>query len=421
MVELNLKIEELISQNADDFAIAKVLKTAIKEYLNSLDEIFINTKGKDFFIKHTKKIDSFIKVLYKYLLRKHFGDFLPMSNSIPIVLVALGSYGREQLCVYSDIDIMVLYKDIKGFNIKPIMEELMIIAWDSGLKLGSRVHELDELESAVKTDITIKTSIIESRFIYGSKLLWYGLENKLTNIRRDNIEEFILEKLDEHKKRLLKYPLTMQPNIKDGYGGMRESNMLFWIANVIYGVSNTKDLIGKHFTEVQYKEYRMALEYIFTVRNALHLIAKKKLDQVNFDVLPELSKLLGFKDSPKLVKERQCISKLFFSLHIVHNFTSIMIKKFSKKFIFQQENITKLRKARYAKNIYICENIVYTSFNKKGDKLTDILAQLITLPIEVQKFDISYIKYLKETKLPKVYNKKIKQQIKSLLLKPNLA
>ena len=420
MVELNLKIEELISNGAEDFEIAKVLRASIKEYLSSLNELFNDTQGKDFFVKHTKKIDGFIKVLYKYLLRKHFGDFLPMSNSIPIVLIALGSYGREQLCVYSDIDIMVLYKDIKGFNTKPIIEELMIIAWDSGLKLGSRVHELSEIEEAVKTDITIKTSILESRYIYGSKILWYGFQNKLLNIRSFNKKEFILEKLDEHKKRLLKYPLTMQPNIKDGYGGMRESNMLFWMVNVIYGVNNTKDLVGIHFTELQYKEYRSSLEYLFRIRNALHLIAKKKLDSVNFDVLPELSVRLGFIDTPRLVKERQCMSKLLESLHTIHNFSSIMIKKVIRPFLYESGNIKILRENRVKKNLYICDNKVYTSYNRKADKLAVVLKELLELPVAVSRFDNSYVKYAYSTIIPSTLSLKLNQQIKLLVEKENL-
>ncbi|HIP12006.1 MAG TPA: HD domain-containing protein [Arcobacter sp.] len=421
MLELNLKIEELISSGAKDFEIAKVLKLSIKEYLNSLDDIFNDAGGKDFFVKHTKKIDAFIKILYKYLLRKHFGDFLPMSNSIPITLIALGSYGREQLCVYSDIDIMVLYKDIQGFNIKPIIEELMIIAWDSGLKLGSRVHELDEIEEAVKTDITIKTSILESRFIYGSKVLWYGFQNKLTNIRAYNKKEFIVEKLEEHKQRLLKYKLNMQPNIKDGYGGMRESNMLFWMATIIHGVKTTKDLVGIYFTEVEYKAYRSSLEYIFRIRNALHLIAKKKLDMVNFDVLPELSTKLGFQDTPRHVKERQCMSRLLYALHTVHNFTSIMIKKLIRPYIYKTENIGYLRQNRYKKNIYICDAKVYTSFSRKPQKLFDVLKELNDLPIDVRRFDNAYIYNIRKTILPNTLNTKTKQQIKLLLEKQNSA
>ncbi len=217
-----------------------------------------------------------------------------MSNHIPMSIIALGSFGREQLCVYSDIDIMILYNDIKGYNIKPIMEEFMTLSWDSGLKLGSRVHEIREIEEAVKTDVTIKTSILESRLIYGSKHLWYKFQSKLNNIRNFEQKEFVLEKLQEHKERLEKYPLVMQPNIKDGYGGMRESNMLFWMANITYGVSSTKDLTGILFSEDEYKKYRIALEYIFRTRNALHLCAKKKLDTITFDILPDISTKLGF-------------------------------------------------------------------------------------------------------------------------------
>lgn len=421
MGELNIQIEELISSNAPDFEIAKILKQTIKGYLSSLDEIFNDNQGKDFFVKHTKTIDGFIKILYKYLLRKHFGNYMPMSNSIPITLVALGSYGREQLCVYSDIDIMVLYKDIKGFNLKPIMEKLMILAWDSGLKLGSRVHELDEIISAVRTDITIKTSIIESRFIYGSKILWYGFQGKLGIIQKEFQKEFILEKLSEHKGRLLKYPLKMEPNIKDGYGGMRESNMLFWMANIIYGASSTKDLIGIHFSEAEYKVYRSSLEFVFRVRNGLHLIAKKKLDSVNFDILPDLSTRLGFVHTPKLTKERQFMEKLFESLHNIHSFSSIMVQKIIRPYLFEAKNISLLKGYRQKKNLYICDNlIVYTSFQRKAIPFYDFLKELNELPTTLKKFDNSYVYFAKKIAQPSTLTGKIKQQIKILLEKENL-
>ncbi len=421
MTNLNIQIEELISKGAADFEIAKLIKQDIKEYLNSLDEIFNQSQGKDFFVKHTKKIDGFIQIIYKYLLRKHFGNYLPMSNSIPITLIALGSYGREQLCVYSDIDIMLLYEDVSGFNITPIIEEFMTLAWDSGLKLGHRVHEIKTIENAVKTDITIKTSILESRLIYGSKHLWFYFQNKLHNIRKFEQKEFVLEKLAEHKKRLLKNPLCMQPNIKDGYGGMRESNMLFWIANITYGVNNTKELIGKVFTEDEYKEYRTSLEYIFRVRNALHLIAKKKLDIVNFDVINELSEKLGFNDTVRVVKEKQCMAKLLESLHTIHRFTSAMIKKISRQYILDLKNISKLRKYRYKKNLYICDHKLYTSYFRKPLTLNNFLKELINLPDDINKFDNSYQYFATKTIKPAVLTTSIKKTIYTLLQKKNLS
>ena len=420
MTDLNIQIEELISNEATDFQISKVFKTYYKNYLDSIDTTVETTGGEDFFIKHTKHTDKFLVLLYKYILRKNFGSHQPMSSSIPISLIALGSYGREQLCIYSDIDIMILYENVKGYNLKAIMEEFITLAWDCGLKLGSRVHELSEVKDAVKEDITIKSSILESRMIYGSKILWFRYENVLKIIRNTNQKEFVLDKLEEHKQRLLKYPLKMEPNIKDGYGGIRESNMMYWMANILYGATNTKDLIGTQFTEDEYKKYRQSLEFIFQVRNALHNIARKKQDQVTFDILPELSSKLGFKNKSRYTKDRQCMSKILSSLHIIHSFTATMVKKFTRSIIFEASNIPKLKKLRFKKNLYIVDNTLFCSFHRKEQTLNALLKELIELPSNVERFDRSYIYYASRAKLPKVQTKELKKNVKTILSKPNL-
>jgi [protein-PII] uridylyltransferase len=419
MSDLSIKIEELIDSNAKDFEISKLIKYSIKEYLGSLDEIFTHSGGKDFFVKHTKQIDSFIIHLYKYILRKHFGQYQPLSNAIPITLVALGSYGREQLCVYSDIDLMLLYEDTKGYNIKNILEEFLTLAWDAGLKLGHRVHELKEIDSVVKEDITIKTAIIESRMIYGSKQLWHNYQNSLKRVRHSGQKEFIHQKMAEHKARLIKYPLIMEPNIKDGYGGMRESNLLFWICNVIYGVNTIKELSGRLFSEDEYKNFRMSLEFIFRVRNALHLIARKKQDIVNFDILPELSTKLGFKNKARITKERECMTKLFEALHNVHFFSSIMTKKVIRPYLYEPQNIIKLQSCRISKNLYICENKVYTSYHRKPLAINGLLRELLTLN-NIKGFDQSYIYFASKTTFGKKETKETKRLIKELFKRENL-
>ncbi len=420
MTELNIQIEDLIEKKASDFEISKLFKSSIKEYLASIDDTLETTGGKEFFVQHTKKIDKFLIVLYKYILRKYFGSYLPMGSSIPITLIALGSYGREQLCIYSDIDLMILYENIPGYNLKPMIEEFITIAWDCGLKLGSRVHELNDVEACVQEDITIKTSMIESRMIYGSKYLWFGYQNLLNKIRKTNKQQFILEKLEEHKQRLLKYPLKMEPNIKDGYGGMREANMMFWMANVLYGVDDTKNLIDKHFSEEEYRKYRIALEFIFQVRSMLHSIAKKKLDQVNFDVLPELSQKLGFVNKPRTTKERQFMSKLFNSLHAIHFFTTIMIKKFTREIIAQKSHMADLKTLRLKKNLYLIDKKLFTSFHQKPFPLAQTLKELLCLPDTIEHFDRSYIYLISKTLLPNKQTNEHKKLIKALLFKSKL-
>ena len=420
ITQLNIQIEDLLEKKAQDFEVSKVFKTYIKEYISSTNITLEESGGKDFFVKHTKHTDKIVISLYKYILRKHFGSYLPLGSSLPICLVALGSYGREQLCIYSDIDLMILYEDIQGYNLKNIMEEFITLAWDCGLKLGSRVHEINDVTLSVKEDITIKSSIIESRLIYGSKYLWYSYENILNRIRKTKQLEYISEKKIEHIQRLKKYPLRMQCNIKDGYGGMRESNMIFWFANIIYGVNKLKDLQNKIFSEKEYYKYRVSLELIFKIRNHLHNLANKKLDIITFDILPDLSNKLGFKNTPRHTKERQVMAKVLESLHNVHFFSSILCKKITRKIEFKKENISKLKQYRYKKNIYILKNMLFCSFNIKSKSLTYILKELISLPNDIEVFDESYIYFISKTKLPAHQNNEHKKLIKTLLFKDKI-
>ena len=298
MEKLKQEIETLLEQKAPDFEIAKLIKKSLKEYYSNLKDIFKNSSGKDFLVKHTRKIDNFIKLVYKIATREMFGNYYYNNQIIPITIVALGSYGREQLSPKSDIDIMFVYKDIPGYNSKAIIEKIYYLLLDSGFKLGHRVHEVNELEDAADSDITIKTAILESRFIDGSKYLWYEIENKLNHIRLKNQEEFILEKIKERREQRAKYPLMMEPNLKDGVGGIRDANIVYWIGKLLYNAPRIKELPSDIVNPKDYAEFRYALEFIFKVRSALHLVVTKKTDQLRLEYIPDVANLLGYQNTP---------------------------------------------------------------------------------------------------------------------------
>jgi len=329
--KVKAQIEELLYENAADFEIAKVLKKDIKIYFDTLEETFATTGGKDFLVKHTKKIDTVLKIIYKVALRSMFGEYAPMKNSIPLGLVALGSYGREQLCVHSDIDLMIVYKEVPGYNLKEMIEKILYILWDTGLKLGHRVHTIEELYEVSKTDITIKTALIESRFIEGSHFIWVDTQNAITKIRHDNIKEFIELKLKEQKIKHNKFPLTMEPNLKEGVGGFRDANLVFWIGKAIYNVDSIKSLPSSIVEEKEYRTFRIALEFLFRVRSALHLATSKKEDKLRLDLIPSIAKLLGYEESKQ--GHMKFAKKVTESLKIIRLYSTIWLDKLTKEYV----------------------------------------------------------------------------------------
>jgi len=402
-----MQLNELIYTCNDDLKIAKTIKQEIKNYLNQIQI----EGGKDFFVKHTKKMDYFLTTIYKYILKKNFEEFRPPMNNIPISIVALGSYGREQLSIYSDIDIMIVYKDLPGYNIKNIIENFITMLWDLGLKIGHRVHEINDLFPASNEDITIKTAMLESRFITGSKYLWFESENILNKIRNYNKKEYILAKYEEMKQRHKKYPISMEPNIKDGFGGIRDSNTLLWINKVIFNYPNNSYLVPKYASEESFKKYRSALEFLFKVRVYLHLIAKKKTDIVRLQYQREIALRMGYEDSPRLSAERKFIKDLLKALWRVNTFCEIMVKKLIKPFLYSH-SFSQIKQKRVKKSLYICENTLYSTFKTKDDFRT-YLNNILQLP-KFLKCDISVVENFKTKK-----NNAKKSDIKKLFYTSN--
>jgi len=329
--KVKAQIEELLYDNAPHFEIAKVLKGEIRRYFDTLEETFATSGGKDFLVKHTRKIDTILKLVYQVAHRDMFGNYAPLKNSVPLALVALGSYGREQLCVYSDIDLMIVYKDIPGYNIKEMIEKILYILWDTGLKLGHRVHTVEELYDVSKTDITIKTALIESRFIDGSHFLWTETQNALYRIRHDDPGTFIRLKLEEQAQKHKKFPLTMEPNLKEGAGGFRDANLVFWIGKVLYNVDSIKNLPEDIVEEKEYRPFRIALEFLFRVRSALHLATHKKEDRLRLDLIPSLAGLLGYEESKN--GHIKFAMKVTESLKTIRLYSTIWLEKLTRDYM----------------------------------------------------------------------------------------
>ena len=401
-------IETLIEKNASDFEISKRFKQAISVYLESLPVVFEQTQGKDFLVRHTKALDQFISQMYKTVLRRMFGNYLPMRNAIPVSLMALGSYGREQLCVHSDIDLMIVYVPLDGYNTEAIIEKFLYLAWDAGLKLGHRVHKVSELFESADEDITIRTAMMEARFIVGSNFTWHATQRELGRIRRHEPERFIRAKLAEAEERRVKYPVSMQPNIKEGVGGLRDAQLLYWIAKTRYDVSNLKELSGTVFSEESYRPYRIALELIFRVRSALHLVTGKQYDQLVLEHLPKVRKLLGFKTDMKLA------TQVIEAMWRIHNFSTVFVTKMTRPMLFDPANIVALRTQRLQRGIYMQGNRLLASYHLEPQPIEALLEVLSSLEDAPFCFDDSIVSLFTYTAISHPLSKRVKQKLRRL-------
>ncbi|HHH20669.1 MAG TPA: HD domain-containing protein, partial [Nitratifractor sp.] len=210
---------------------------------------------------------------------------------------------------------------------------------DSGLKLGHRVHEVSELQEVAKSDITIKTALLESRFLEGSKFLWFETENELNKIRAFEPKKFILEKIQERRELRKKYPLMMEPNLKEGVGGFRDANLVYWIGKVLFNAPSIKTLPHSVVNEKDYIEFRIALEFLFKVRSALHLTQKSKTDQLRLDYIPDVAALLGYKNSSSA--HMQFAKKVNKSLRIVWLYARIWINALASPYVPIYKNYLK--------------------------------------------------------------------------------
>ncbi|HHH72348.1 MAG TPA: phosphohydrolase, partial [Sulfuricurvum sp.] len=408
MNNLNEDIESLIEANASDFEISQRFKQAIGSYLDSLPQLFEQTQGKDFLVRHTKVLDQFIVQMYKTVLRRMFGNYLPMRNAIPIALTALGSYGREQLCVHSDIDLMIVYAPQEGYNSEAIIEKFLYLAWDAGLKLGHRVHKTTALFTAADEDITIRTAMMEARFIIGSNYTWHATQRELEKIRRHKPKDFLLAKLNESDDRRRVHPISMQPNIKEGVGGLRDAQLLYWVAKTRFGIDSLNTLRDSLFTDDSYRRYRIALELIFRVRSALHLVTGKQHDQLNLEHLPKVRKLLGFKTDMRLA------TQVIEAMWRINNFSTIFVTKMVRPLLCDLTHLPNLRAQRIRRGIFISDDSVFASFHLASLPIEALLDILVGLEDKPYCFDDSFVSQFSYTTIAHPLNKRIKLLLRKL-------
>ncbi|WP_343564376.1 [protein-PII] uridylyltransferase [Kiloniella sp. b19] len=280
--------------------ILKILKETLKAGREEVKQRFEQKTSGTVVVKaHCYLMDQIVLLLYR-----HVNEFLypaSLTKGEHLSLVAVGGYGRGELAPHSDVDLLFLMPYKKTARTEQIVESILYFLWDLNIKVGQSVRTVNECIKAAQGDITISTSLLEGRYLIGDERLYRALHVYYErNIQSRMENEFIEQKLAERRTRHSKQGVsryTLEPNIKDGKGGLRDLQTLFWIAKFLYKVNDIRELVSAGvFTKKEVRKFEKAQDFLWSLRCALHYLTNRPDERLSFDVQRELAVQMHYTD-----------------------------------------------------------------------------------------------------------------------------
>ncbi len=294
----------------------------------------MNGKGTACAMSLSSTEDAIICAVFDFAHEKVFPGATAVAKNMAIV--AVGGYGRGTLAPGSDVDLLLLIPAKTDSRINEIVEFLLYALWDARQKVGHATRTIDQCLKLAKTDNTIMTSILEARYICGSATLFDELSRQFRKtIVQTSAKKFVTEKLAERDLRHARYGesrYSVEPDIKDGKGGLRDLQTLFWIAKFIFEANSPEELAGKGvFSRDELAKFKKCEDFLWAVRCHLHFIAKRGEDKVSFDRQSELAERLGYKGHAGLKHVERFMKHYFLIAKDVGDLTRIFCASLEAK------------------------------------------------------------------------------------------
>jgi [protein-PII] uridylyltransferase len=245
-------------------------------------------------------IDQLIRVLHDDTAEKFYPAPNPTASE-RLTLVATGGYGRGQLAPQSDVDLLFLLPYKQTPHGEQVIEHMLYMLWDLGLKVGHATRSVADCLRFAKNDLTIKTALLEARYVWGEQPLFVELQRRYAaEVMAGNARDFVEQKLAERDARHVRMGdsrYVLEPNIKEGKGGLRDLHTLFWIAKYVYRVNNVVELIARGVLTVrEAAKFAKAEGFLWTLRFRLHYLTGRPEERLTFDVQAELARRMGYTD-----------------------------------------------------------------------------------------------------------------------------
>jgi [protein-PII] uridylyltransferase len=279
--------------------------------------------------------DELIGAIYDYVVRYVYVVDNP-TFAERLAIVAVGGYGRGTLAPGSDIDLLFLvpYKQTPWGE--SVIEAILYILWDLRQKVGHATRSVAECMRQARADMTIRTTLLESRFILGNAELFSEFRESFDReIARSDAREFVSAKLAERDARVMRAGASrylVEPNVKEGKGGLRDLNTLFWIAKYVYRVREAKELVAAGlFTAAELSLFERCEEFLWRVRCHLHFATGRAEERLAFDVQTTIARRLGYHDRSGLSPVERFMKHYFLVAKEVGDLTAIVCAALEEK------------------------------------------------------------------------------------------
>ena len=306
----------------------QLIKKIILEKEEELGQKFNPDKNVDhLLIEKAEFIDQILSHCWKHLLKK---------QAIHLALCATGGYGRNELFPNSDIDILILLESSDTSQYQDELSDFCNFLWDIGLKPGQSVRTIAECTQAAIEDQTIMTNLLEIRLITGNQTLFSDLTKQISTNNIWPSNKFFAAKMQEQEQRYIKFHDTaynLEPNIKEGPGGLRDLQNIAWVYKRHYNSSDPTDLIKYAFlSQAEYDSLIAARNILWRIRFALHTLTQRSEDRLLFDYQRNLAVQFGFIDKNDNPDVEQFMQYYFKTVMELERMNEMLLQLFNEKF-----------------------------------------------------------------------------------------
>ena len=275
--------------------------------------------------------DEILRVLYEFVA-KHLYRAQNPSEAERMAIIGTGGYGRGVLAPGSDIDLLFLlpYKQTAWGEL--VAELILYCLWDMGLKVGHATRSVTECIRQAKADMTVRTAVLEARYLLGDRKLYDDLVTRFDkDIVQGTAADFVAAKLAEREERHRRSGQSrylVEPNVKDGKGGLRDLHTLYWIAKYVYRVREREQLIDRGvYDPREYRRFRRCGDFLWAVRCHMHFLAGRAEERLSFDIQREIAVRLGYTEHPGLRDVERFMKHYFLVAKDVGDLTAILCAK----------------------------------------------------------------------------------------------